>query len=93
MGLASRYVAGSWKINNEAFVHMILAHLAADYCLFEKVIENPPPKQEFFHGNIRRDPNSENEDDDVYVELRLQNNYMIIIADAHIHTSDRRLPK
>lgn len=92
MGQALRYVVGPWKMTTRGFASAIYHHLENEKKLFEKWVEMKPVSQEIFHGNIGLDPDSEDEDDDVYVEIRLENKRAVIIVDAHSH-GPRRLPK
>ncbi|MDD5261253.1 MAG: hypothetical protein PHD76_05320 [Methylacidiphilales bacterium] len=93
MSQASRYLAGPWEMTHAGFIGAISDHLSKGYRVFEKPIKSPPPNQQFYQANVRLDPASENEDDDVYVEIRLENNRVVIICDAHNHTTGTRLPK
>ena len=93
-GLADRYVAGVWRMTAASFIGAIRAHLEAGCRIFDKPIQNPPPDTLFFHGNIGLDPDDDDEDLDVYVEIRLENQKVVILCDAHNHPRTQpRLPK
>lgn len=93
-GKAHSYVVGPWKMTTVAFVEAIQAHLEASYRLFHKPVQNPPPATLLFSANIGLDPDSDDEAEDVYVEIRLRNQVLVILCNAHNHDNWKpRLPK
>ncbi|MDR3405900.1 MAG: hypothetical protein P4L99_25670 [Chthoniobacter sp.] len=91
---AERYVVGPWKMKAPAFVDAIIAHLEDGCRIFHKPISNPPSNTLFFSANVCRDPEFNDEEDDIYVEIRFENNAVVILCDAHNHYDwQPRLPK
>ena len=77
-----------------AFIAAIRAHLNAGRRLFCKHVQSPPPNTLFFSANVGRDPDSDDEETDIYVEIRLKANTVVILCDAHNHRrAEPRLPK
>ena len=94
VGKAQRQVVGPWGMTAASFIEAIRAHLEEGNRIFQKTVQNPPPDTLLFSGNIRLDPDSNDEDDDVYVEIRLTNRTVVILCDAHGHYKwQPRLPK
>ncbi len=93
-GKAQSYVAGPWNMTVAAFVEAIRAHLETGYRIFHKPVQDRPPDTLLFSANIGLHPDSEDEDEDVYVEIRLKNQMLVILCDAHNHDNWKpRLPK
>lgn len=91
---ALRYVVGPWRMTSDSFITTIRFHLESGYRIFQKTVPNPPQNTVLFSANIGLDPDSDEEDEDVYVEIRLKNHAVVIICDAHNHDSWKpRLPK
>jgi hypothetical protein len=94
LGQAQRYVFQIWQIGIPKFVDAVRAHLIAGYRIFRKIGCQAPPGQQFFSANIRLDPDSNSEDEDVYVEIRLIGRTKVLVCDAHYHFNwQPRLPK
>ncbi len=94
IGSAARYVTGPWDMTARAFIAAIQAHLNAGCRLFYKHVQSPPPNTLLFSANVGRDPDSNDEEKDVYVEIRLKHHTVAILCNAHNHPrSEPRLPK
>ena len=93
-GTAQRYVVGPWKMTTAAFVEAIQAHLENGYRIFHKSVQDPVPDTLLFSANVGLVPDNEDEDEDVYVEIRLKNDTLVILCNAHNHDKWKpRLPK
>ena len=93
-GRAQSYVVGPWKMTVTAFVNAIQAHLEAGYRIFYKPVEDPPPETLLYSANVGLDPDSDDEDKEVYVEIRLKCETLVILCNAHNHDNWKpRLPK
>ena len=93
-GKADRYVRLVWKMDSTAFVNAIQCHLEKGHRLFKKFVEIPSENTLLFDANVGLDPDSDEEDDDVYVEIRMYNKQLIILCNAHTHEHGKpRLPK
>ena len=94
-GTAKRMVEHAWGLRVPDFVESVCAHLEAGHRLFRKPINDPPPNLLFFHANVGLYPDSTDEYDDVYVEIRLRDGLVVIICDSHTHLDGigPRLPK
>lgn len=94
VGTAKRYVVNAWEMKTSVFAAAIQEHIESGCRVFQKTIQPKPEDTLFFQANVRRDPESEDEEEDVYVEIRLKEGTMVIICDAHNHYRGKpRLPK
>ncbi len=90
VGGALRQVV-AWQTTTEGLTKAIAGHLQAGYRIFSKSVEDPPVGVLFFSANIRLDPESDEEEDDVYVEIRLRTERLeVVICDAHNHNPPGR---
>ena len=92
--VASRCAEDTWHIRIPVFVDAIRAHLVSGYLLYLKQVLNPPDHYILFEANVRLDPSSLDEADDVYVEIRLsKHGVYAYTGNAHPHFDTPRLPK
>jgi len=91
MGIAHRYIVGPWSMTAKAFIAAVIDHFDDGHRIFQKSV-TPPANCHLFHANVRLDSDSDDEQDDVYVELRLTANGCVHFRNAHTHI-DPRLPK
>lgn len=84
VGTAKNYVVGPWEMTTASFAAAILGHIKNGYRIFQKPIQTKLPDTLFFDANVGRDPEFDDEED-VYVEIRLSAGTMVIICDAHNH--------
>lgn len=85
----------SWGISPAKLIEAIRVHLERGYRLYHKNVSNPLEGFTFFDANVALFPDSNDEDDDVYVEFRVSNRRIYVeVRVAHDHpTSGRRYPK
>jgi hypothetical protein len=92
--VAARSAEYIWQIRIPVFIDAIRAHLAAGYLLYLKPVSNPPDHYILLEANVRLDPSSLDEADDVYVEIRLsKHGVYAYTGDSHPHFDTPRLPK
>lgn len=93
-GLALRYAESAWGLGVSRFVDAIRIHLENDCKIFCKKVIPPRSDTKLFSANVRLDPESEDEEDDVYVEIRIFSNWSVMVCDAHNHCPwQPRLPR
>ncbi len=82
-----------WQVRSSVFTDSIKSHLASGCCLFQKSVVDPPAGFHIFDANIGLYPDTNDEDDDVYVELRLSKDRIYAYScNCHPHVG-LRLPK
>lgn len=93
-GKALRYVKDVWRVNVSQFVAAVQAHLAVERRVYQKYVDRPPPGIILLDANIGLFPGSDDEEEDVYVEIRIQGAAVVFICNAHNHERGiSRLPK
>lgn len=92
-GNAQIFVVRECEMTTASFIEAIKAHLKAGYRIFQKLVTNPPKNTLLYHANVGLYPDFDNEDDDVYVEIRLENQTVVILCNAHEHDPGPRYPK
>lgn len=92
-GSAARRLEDLWRMRIPAFIYAIQSHLETGKSVYQKRVPDPPKNQKLFHANVRLDPTSLDEDDDVYVEIRLCDGIFVLVCDSHPHFDSPRLPK
>lgn len=94
LGVAERMCGICWRISILAFTEAIRRHCNNGSAVYLKPVENPPIEWVLLQANVRLYPDSDDEDDDVYVEIRIHNRRVFVqVIDAHPHLSGPRLPR